>query len=257
LATVADFVHLTPERNARGIVRSGIAARSRGQSEDSGVYCMPVLASFTLTHQWVRELRRWHPGVLVAVHVRLPDDTQVTVGKYSAGPARLSAAQAGELVRALPDPRGYEVFVPRAISAHEVHRVRRVPQGIGWRYLPGAHGRAPCACPVCLTPGTPGAAKIRRRFSQDRPRATKPELMAALRAATTSEQIIEALWGLSGRRRGGSAELEYLADHPDPEVRETLADTLEFYRGPAARALRDRLTAELLDQGVISPDSAV
>ena len=55
------------------IARSGIAARSRGRSGDSGVYCMPILASFTLTHQWVRELRRWHPGVLVAVHVRLSD----------------------------------------------------------------------------------------------------------------------------------------------------------------------------------------
>jgi len=251
---MADFVHLTPERNARGVARSGIAARSRGRSGDFGVYCMPILTSFTLTHQWVRELRRWHPGVLVAVHVRLKDDTPVTVGRYGAVPKPLSAAQAGELVCGLADPRGYEVFVPGAITANEVRRVRRIPQGIGWRYLPGAHGRAPCACPVCLAPGTPGAAKIRRRFSQDEPSRTKPELMAALHAAATAEEIIDTLWALSGRRRGGSEELEYLAEHPDPEVREALADVLEFYRGRRARALRDKLTAELQAEGAIGAD---
>ena len=183
------------------------------------------MTSFTLTHQWVRELRRWHPGVLVAVHVRLKDDTPVTVGRYGAVPKPLSAAQAGELVRGLADPRGYEVFVPRAITANEVRRVRRIPPGIGWRYLPGAHGRAPCACPVCLAPGTPGAVKIRRRFSQDEPGRTKPELMAALHAAA-SEEIIDALWALSGKRRGGREELEYLAENPCQATHDTARRSL-------------------------------
>jgi len=241
---VADLVHLTPERNARRITRSGIAARSRGRSGGSGVYCMPILASFTLTHQWVRELRRWHPGVLVAVHVRLPDDTPVTVGSYGAEPEPLSAAQAAGLIRDLADPRGYEVFIPRAITPNEVRQVRRIPQGIGWRYLPDAHGTAPCGCPVCLVPGTPGAATIRARFSLDEPTSTKPELMAVLHAATTSEEIIDSLWALGGRRRGGAEELAYLADHPDIEVRDVLAETLEFYRGRSARALRDKLAAQ-------------
>jgi hypothetical protein len=65
--------------------------------------------------------------------------------------------------------------------------------------------------------------------------------MAALHAATTSEEIIDALWMLGGRSRGGAEELAYLADHPDPEVREALAELLECYRGRAARELRDRL----------------
>jgi hypothetical protein len=241
--TMADLVHLTPERGARRITRSGIAARSRGWFADRGVYCMPVLPSFTLTHQWVRELRRWHPGALVAVHVRLPDGEPVTVGRYGQRPSSLTAAQAAAMVRGLDDPRGYEVFVPRAITADEVRRVRRVPQRIGWRYQPDAHGRAPCACPVCLAPGSYKAAEIRRRFSYQEPRPTKRELMAALHAATTSDETVDALLALGGRRRGGAEELEYLADHPDPEVREVLAEILELYRGRAARALRDRLAA--------------
>ncbi|HST81628.1 MAG TPA: hypothetical protein VLL08_07825 [Kineosporiaceae bacterium] len=239
------LMHLTSERNARRIVRSGIAARSRGWSAERGVYCMPVLPSFTLTHQWVRELRRWHPGPFVAIHLRLPDDTPVTVGRYGVEPEPLSAAQAAARIRSLADPRGYEVFIPRAIATNEVRRVRRIPQGVGWRYLPDAHGKLPCACPACLVPGTRGAAKIRRRFSLDEPTSTKPELMAALHAAVTAEEIVDALWNLGGRRRGGSEELAYLVDHPDPEVRETLLEVLEHYRGRSARALRDQLARDL------------
>jgi hypothetical protein len=240
---MADLVHLTPQRGAQRIARSGIAARSRNRSGDRGVYAMPVLPSFTLTHQWVRELRRWHPGVLVAVHLRVPDDEPVTVGRYGTAPQRVTAARAAAIIRDLADPRGYEVFVPRAVTAAEVRHVRSIPQGIGWRYRPGAHGTRPCACPACLATGTPGAARIRRRFNLDGPARTKPELMTDLRAATTSEQIIDALWMLSGRRRGGAEELAYLAEHPDPEVREALADLLENYRGTAARDLRERLAS--------------
>jgi hypothetical protein len=77
--------------------------------------------------------------VLVAVHVRLPDDQRVTVGRYGSQPDTVTAAQAVAAVRELDDPRGYEVFVPRAISAAEVRRVHDIPQGVGRRYLPAAH----------------------------------------------------------------------------------------------------------------------
>jgi hypothetical protein len=238
---MADLVHLTSESNARRIARAGIAARSRSWSGERGVYCSPLLLSFEATYQWVRELRRWKPGVMVAIHLRLPDQEPVTVGHYSTEPQRLTAAEAIGVVRGLPDPRGYEVFVPRAIAPYEIRRIRSVPEGIGWRYQPDAHGRRPCACPVCLPPGRFGVAKVRRRFPLDPPRPTKPQLMAELRAAVTSDEIIDVLLALGSRSRGGAEELAYLADHPDPEVREVLADILESYRGRPARALRERL----------------
>ncbi len=163
-AAMADLVHITPERTARRIVRAGVAARSRNSAwpERKGVYAMPLLPSFTATHQWVRELRRWRPGVLTAVQVRIPDDELVAVGHYGRQPDVMPAAQAVSVVRGLADPRGYEVFIPRRLHPAEVRRVRPVPQGIGWRYQPDAHGRRPCPCPYCLAPGTPGAAKVRR-----------------------------------------------------------------------------------------------
>src|SRR3954467_946021 len=119
---MADLVHITSVRVARRIERTGIAARSHGAAGSRGVYCMPVPASFTLTHQWVRELRRWHSGVLVAVFLRLPDDEPVTVGRYGQPPRDVTAAQAVAAARELTDPRGHEVFVPRAVTAAEVRR---------------------------------------------------------------------------------------------------------------------------------------
>ncbi|GHJ46983.1 hypothetical protein Cs7R123_43250 [Catellatospora sp. TT07R-123] len=244
---MAEFVHITTAASGRRIERTGVAARSRGPAGARGVYCMPVLASFTLTHQWARELRRWHPGVLVAVHLRLPDDEPVTFGHYGAATRVATAAQAVAAIRALDDPRGYEVFLPRAVTAAEVRRIRTVPQGVGWRYLPGAHGRRPCTCPACVQPGTPNVARLRRRYPYDEPPTPKNELMARLRAATDADEIVDVLWELGRGRRGGAEELAYLVDHPDPEVRETLESVLGSYRGREARRLRERLQTLLPD----------
>jgi hypothetical protein len=119
--------------------------------------------------------------------------------------------------------------------------VRDVPQGVGWRYLPGAHGRRPCPCPVCLPRGAYKVAKLRRRFPTGPPPGPKAELMARLRTAATADEIIGVLYELGRGRRGGAEELAYLADHPDPHVRDTLESVLGVYRGPLARRLRERL----------------
>ena len=252
---MADFVHITSMRVARRIERTGIAARSHGVVDRRGVYCMPVLPSFTLTHQWVRELRRRHSGALVAVHLRLPDDEPVTVGHFGESPREVTAARAIALVRELSDPRGYQVFVPRAVTAAEVRQIRNVPQGVGWRYLPGAHGRRPCSCPACLQRGAYGMAKVRRRFPYEQPPRPKSELMEQLRAATDADEIVNVLSELGRARRGGAEELAYLADHPDPYVRETLASVLRAYRGPQARRLRAQLQVE--DSGHDPRDHAI
>lgn len=144
-------------------------------------------------------------------------------------------------VRELDDPRGYEVFVPRAVTSAEVRRVRDVPQGVGWRYLPGAHGRRPCPCSGCLPRGGYKAAKVRQRYTDDAPPGPKGELMARLRSAATADDIIDVLGELGRGRRGGAEELAYLADHPDPHVRDTLESVLSAYRGREARRLRERL----------------
>ncbi|MEH1163926.1 hypothetical protein V6V47_00910 [Micromonospora sp. CPCC 205539] len=187
------------------------------------------------------------------MHLRLPDDEPVTVGRYGARPREVTAAQAIAEVRGLEDPRGHEVFVPRAITAAEVRRTRDVPQGVGWRYLPAAHGRRPCTCPACFQRGTYKVAKLRHRFPYDEPPKPKTELMARLRTATTADEIIDVLYELGRGRRGGAEELAYLADHPDLDVRDTLESVLRAYRGREARQLRARLQSS--DPSAADPDN--
>ena len=103
------FVHLTPAVNEARVRRAGIKAVGRGGRGGGGrgVFCFPVLPSYTLTHQWLRELaRREGPRGLVAVHGRLPDDERVSVGPYHGTPVELTASDAVRRVAALADPRG-------------------------------------------------------------------------------------------------------------------------------------------------------
>lgn len=237
---VVNFVHVMPERLAARVRAAGLAARSTGRSGGRGVYLMPTLPSYTLTHQWVRELSRWHPGPYTAADVRLADDEQVWAGRYSEVPLLVTAAEAMGMARDGRDVRGFEVFVPRRIAAGEIRRIRKITKPVGWRYLPDAHGRRPCGCVACLRPGTYGAATLRRRFSPDPPLPTTPELVARLRAAASPDDIIDSLWGLASRRPGVTEELEPFLEHPDDDVRDTAVEALQFFRGRDARRLRHR-----------------
>ena len=161
---MATLVHLAPASAASKIRRSGIR-RHRTRLGFSGVYATPVTRSYFATHQWLRELKRAGHSRIVAVYFKIPDTEIVEVGHYGRAHTAMTAAEAVALVSGIPDPLGFEVVVPRRIESGEVTRIREISQVVGWRYWPGAHGRAPCPCDFCSA-GTYGAAKIRRR-SQD------------------------------------------------------------------------------------------
>ncbi|CAL9577305.1 hypothetical protein SUDANB121_04988 [Nocardiopsis dassonvillei] len=140
---MALFVHLTPAANTVRLRRSGVRAAGRGRSGERGVYCFPVLPCYTTTHQWLRELAREDDHRrFVAVHIRLDDAQPVTVGHHADRPLRVTAGEAVRIVRALPDPRGWEVFIPRTVTVREIHRVRGVAPDAG-RHPEGAFDR-PC-----------------------------------------------------------------------------------------------------------------
>ena len=227
--------------------RAGIRLSHHRGLRRRGVFAMPVLPSYVLTHQWGRELRRRGYRSTVAVHFRVPDDEQVWVGHYNREPVSVTAAEAAGIVLAAEDPRGYEVFVPRRIAPRDIHRLRPVNPVAGWRYVPGAHGRRPCACPACLPSGSYNAARIRAKYG-DGPFAGKDECVAALAAAVTDEEVVTALWMFTERRWRGVAELVLLADHGSVPVRTALASVLRYFRGPAARELLVRLTADDADE---------
>ncbi|GLF99187.1 HEAT repeat domain-containing protein [Streptomyces yaizuensis] len=247
---MAILVHLTPASNAARVRRSGLrAAGSRGGGA-RGVFCFPVLPSYTLTHQWLRELARFGGGGgLVAVHVRLPDTEEVRVGHYGDDGVRTTAAGAVARIAALDDPRGWEVFVPRSVRPREVHRIRAVPQTVGWRYVPGAHGRRPCTCQGCRIRGGYGARRLRERLAHplDGPPPPARILLARIAAAGDPGDpaaLREALDWFSFRRRGPLRQLARLADHPDAGVRGDLAWAVAHWSTPGVADLLDRLAGD-------------
>ncbi len=154
------LVHLTSQRDVSRIRRHGIAPRSRLPAGSRGVYAMPVLQDYYASHQWLRELRQFGPRLIVAVCFRIPDSEPVLVGHYGKPHVLLPASQAASVISGADSPLGYQVIVPRRVQPAELTAVRRVPQVVGWRYYPGAHGHQPCPCPVC-TAGRYGGRKIR------------------------------------------------------------------------------------------------
>jgi hypothetical protein len=123
---------------------------------------MPVTESFQITHQWVRELRRWRRGETVGIYFRIGDSQSVLVGRYNEEHREMTAAQAVAHVRSLQSMDGIEVVIPRRILPREIVRIRILPRIVGWRHYPDAHGKHPWSCPYCQRDSY-GSRRIRDR----------------------------------------------------------------------------------------------
>ena len=246
---MARFVHLAPAAAARSAARSGLRALP-GRGEERGVFCFPVLPSYTLTHQWARELTRWkNSRSMVGVHLLLPDDEPVLAGRYTGPELRVSAAEAVGVIAALEDPRGWEVFVPRAVTAREVRGVRPVRPGVGWRYRPDAHGLPPCTCSGCRVRGEYGSRRLRERrpHPDDGPWPPPRVLLEHIDRALADGDVpglCSALEGFGHRRRGPVDRLLPLADHPDPRVRSALVLAVCGWSTPGTDELLACLAAD-------------
>jgi len=159
------FVHLTVESRVGRIRRNGIARlRKCAADAPQGVFAVPVTRHFYASHQWLRELKRRNAGPIAGIYFRIPDQQNVWLGHYGQVHRCLPAAEAVAQFSKAEDFLGWEVIVPRRIEAGEIHKVRRLPQVIGWRFSPGSKGKPPfCTCKFC-TRGDYGAAKLRKRL---------------------------------------------------------------------------------------------
>jgi hypothetical protein len=154
------LVHVTAAALEHKIKRVGLRS-------PSGVYAFPVLPSFTLTHQWTREIMKWRRGAMIGVYFRIPDDEIVAFGRYNREMTMAPAARAvGEIIQTT-DPRGMQIVVRRTVRPRSVHRIAPLRGVTGWRHMPDAHGRKPCGCPACALRGEPGNRKLRLRYEQD------------------------------------------------------------------------------------------
>jgi hypothetical protein len=161
---MAMLVHLAPESRVAQIRRNGIARLRKAVSvSPRGVFVVPVTRNFYASHQWLRELKRRKRGPIAGIYFRIPDDQPVWVGHYGQGHRWLSAAEAVAQFAAADDPLGWEVVIPRRIEASEIHRTRRLPQVLGWRFFPLAKGKPPFCTRRFCTRGEYGAATLRKR----------------------------------------------------------------------------------------------
>jgi len=161
------FVHLAFESQVPLIRRNGIRRLRRPWGDfPGGVFVVPVTRNFYISHQWLRELKRRNAGPMAGVYFRFGDDEQVWVGHYNQAHRWMTAAEAVATFDAAENREGWEVIIPRRIDAREIHRIRRLPQVVGWRYRPGEHGRKPCGCSYCQL-GQYGGKNIRKRLGYD------------------------------------------------------------------------------------------
>jgi len=162
---MAMFVHLAPESRVALIRRNGIRRLRRAWGDfPGGIFAVPVTRNFYLSHQWLRELKRRNAGAIAGVYFRIPDEEWVWVGHYGQAHRWMTASAAVAQFVSGEATEGWEVIVPRRIGPGEIHRVRRLPQVLGWRYMPGSHGRTPCGCDFCQR-GQYGAGRIRAKWN--------------------------------------------------------------------------------------------
>ena len=110
------FVHIGDARARQSFRRAGIrVARYKGEKA-AGVFAMPVMPNYFSSHQWLREAKRGGVKEMVGVYFRIPDREPVIVGHYNSAHIAMTAARAVRVVMDAPDPRGYEVIVPRPIA---------------------------------------------------------------------------------------------------------------------------------------------
>lgn len=162
---MAMFVHLALESRVAMIRRNGIRRVRRAAGDfPGGVFAVPVTRNFYISHQWLRELKRRNQGSIAGVYFRVSDAEQVWVGHYRQAHRWLSAAEAVAEFAAAEDAQGWEVVIPRRIDADELHRVRLLPQVVGWRFSPESKGKPVfCTCKFC-TRGEYGARRLRERL---------------------------------------------------------------------------------------------
>jgi hypothetical protein len=141
---MAMFVHLTLESGVARIQRNGISRSRRTRGEiPRGVFAVPVTHEFYISHQRLRELKRFSDGALAGVYFRVPDDELIWVGHYNQSHRRLRAAEAVAEFTAAEKREGWEVVIPRRIEVKEIHRTKSLPQVLGWRYFPGSERQTP------------------------------------------------------------------------------------------------------------------
>jgi hypothetical protein len=222
------LVHLADERDKERIKKNGIKVGK----QRPGIFCMPVLPNFYVSHQWLRELKRNGAKTFVGVYFKLDKSTLVYAGKYNEGHQQLPLGEAIKQMMHLKDPLGFELIVPIKIEAKEINKIKSLPQTLGWRYYPGSHLKKPaCACPVCIPKGAIKGRRLKDKIEPVEKKLTFNEIINQLKAETDENEIENLLWEIKNfPRRADPTQLAFLLNKNSNQVNQSLALTLGVFK---------------------------
>ncbi|MGC4035651.1 MAG: hypothetical protein QM764_06790 [Chitinophagaceae bacterium] len=246
------LVHLTDERETTNIKRSGIKIGKHRQ----GIFCMPVLQNFYLSHQWLRELKRRGVKTFVGVYFKIDSKTKVFAGKYNTEHKHIELGQAIKELQSLDDPLGYEIIIDRKIQAKEIEKIKSLPQNVGWRYKPRANGQRPCSCDYCIK-STIKASRIKEKYEPKEIKVSYSELLKRLKIEDDISGIEDLLYQVRNKRRKGDPkELLFLLDKNSVSIDQELSLTLRMFRHKNTRPiLRTLVTKADADTREFAADS--
>ncbi|MHA4808984.1 hypothetical protein ACX0G9_12800 [Flavitalea flava] len=222
------LVHLADERERARIKRNGIKIGK----DRKGIFCMPVLPNFFISHQWLRELKRNGTRTFIGIYFRIDSKAMVYAGKYNEPHRQIELGEAIKEIMALEDPLGYELIVDRKIEPKEIDKIRLLPQKIGWRYLPHSHLKRPtCACQVCIQRGNIKGRKLRQKLEPPSKKASFDQLLTKLKEETDEYEIDNLLYSIkSTRRRSDPNQLLFLLERKSNSINQSLALALGAFR---------------------------
>lgn len=236
------LVHITKIENERSIRNAGIKPGYRDV-----VFFMPHMKDFVISHQWARELKRSGIKNFAAVDFRISNDEEVWFGKYNSQHQKMKLGEAVAALMNTEDVLGYELFIDRKIEPNEILNIRPIPKPMGWRYQPGAHGKRPCPCPVCIQSGGFKTKKIRE---PSEPSISKTLAKKIISISTDEDELWKAVRRLQGRwKRESPAFLERLFEFQDEYLLFDLVELVSEYRHPLTKEYLAKL-AESTDADV-------
>ncbi len=223
------FLHVTQEKNIKNIKKNGIKGRKINENIPSGVFCMPVTQSYYMSHQWVREMKRWAEGKNISgIYFRIKNKEDVWCGHYNKEHVKISAGEAVKLAMENKTGEGWEVILPGKVELKDIIKYKKLPQTVGWRYFPGSHGRKLCLCPACIKEGSYKSIKIRlNRYD---------ELLSRLGSTEEEGEIINILCEIDDMILWSKGKIKdvkdiiFLLKSPSEKIIKKLISTLYCYR---------------------------
>lgn len=224
------FVHIADKKNAKKIEKNGIKI-GKGRN---GIFCMPVTNEFSISHQWLRELKRNGAKTLVGVYFKIESNEKLWYGKYFENHQYEEAGIALKEFKSIEDKLGFEFFIERKIEPNEISKIKSLPQNIGWRYSPTSHERKlNCGCPMCISRGGIKSKKKREKFEPPIEKKSFIEIVEALKTETNDSEIENLFWQLRRKKRKANPEvLRFIFEKRDKEMIRFLAFSLDTFQHP-------------------------